>query len=250
MKRNVFRSMPILPGGSVGLAVFLLAVGVALLLWALNHSPYDPALRTLLLLSTFGFLGATVCALWAVLRPLRPPRGLLAKRAAWGALVAGGLGFSCLYCGLSQGVDHVSRNESRAIGDIRTVISAQSTYRSVNWGAFEGELSCLARPRACLPGYPAESPDFLGEDLASLALRGGYERSFHPGLPAEEIRPDGSPTSVRTWAYVATPIAPGYSGIRSFCGDSTEQICSMADGGVPPLREDGTCDLERCELLS
>jgi hypothetical protein len=249
MKKNAFPAMPTLPGGSVGLAVLLLAVAIALLVWAANLSRYVSHWRPLLVLSSFGFLAAAVCGLWALVRPLQPSRGRLAERAAWCAVFVGGLGFSTLYCGLSQGGHHLSRNESATIGDIRTLISAQHAYQSADGEYFAGDLSCLARPRRCIPGYPADAPVFLDETLASLALKSGYERSFHPGLPPEEIRLEGSPTGVRTWAYIAIPTAPGYSGVRSFCGDQTGEICNWVGAAALPLSADGTCDLTRCDAL-
>jgi len=240
---------PTLLGSSVGAAVVLLILALALVAWAANISPNEPRWRSLLLAGLFLFAGAAVCGLWALLRPLHPPRERLARRAALWALVFGGLGYSWLHCGLSQDGHRLSRNESAAIGRLRTLISAQYAYQSSNRGHFDGDLECLLRPVGCIPGYPPDAPQFLGEDVASLAPGRGYEPAFHPGPPPEPIPPDCSPSSVTTWAYIATPTAPGYSGIRSFCGDSTGQICARRDGSVPPLREDGTCDLEHCETI-
>lgn len=240
---------PTLLGSSVGAAAVLLLLALVLVVGAGHISPNEPRWRSLLLAALFLFAGAAVCGLWALLRPLRPPRERLARRAALAALVVGGLGYSWLHCGLSHDSHRRPRNESAAIGELRTLISAQYTYQSVNGGHFDGDLECLLRPVACIPGYPPDAPPFLGEDIASLVPRRGYEPAFHPGPPPESIPPESSPSSVTTWAYVTTPSAPGYSGVRSFCGDSTGQICARRDGSVPPLRDDGTCDLERCETI-
>jgi hypothetical protein len=247
MERRWFGST--LLGSSVGAAVVLLILALAFVVGAGSLSPNEPRWRSLLLAGLFLFAGAAVCGLWALLRPLRPPRERLARRAALVVLVAGGLGYSWLHCGLSQDSHRRPRNESAAIGDIRALLSAQYTYQSANGGHFDGDLECLLRPVACIPGYPPDAPSFLGEDIASLAPGQGYQPAFHPGPPPEPIPPQSSPSSVTTWAYITTPTAPGYSGIRSFCGDSTGQICARGDGSAPPLREDGTCDLERCRTI-
>lgn len=59
-----------------------------------------------------------------------------------------------------------SANEAQAIGDIRTVISAEMAYSASNLGRFDW-LECLAGPTACLPGYPSTGPVFLDQELAS-----------------------------------------------------------------------------------
>ena len=46
----------------------------------------------------------------------------------------------------------VSANEAAAIGDTRTVISGEAAYQSANSG-FYGNLTCLATPASCIPGY-------------------------------------------------------------------------------------------------
>ena len=50
----------------------------------------------------------------------------------------------------------VSANEASAIGDIRTVISAQAAYSSASQGGY-GELRCLSEPKTCLTGYRGPS---------------------------------------------------------------------------------------------
>ena len=62
----------------------------------------------------------------------------------------------------------VSANESAAIGDIRTVISAESAYQSSNAGFYD-TLTCLSTPSGCIPSYPPTAPTFLDQNLASNA---------------------------------------------------------------------------------
>ena len=140
----------------------------------------------------------------------------------------------------------ISANEAATIGDIRTVISAETAYHSFS-GGYYGPPECLAAPTTCLPSY--SGPTFLDPDLASAATKNGYRRTFHPGI-AIAAQPDGSPVprgSLDSFAYVAVPVEPGRTGIRGFCGDSTGRICSTSDGEAPAVLG-GACD-PGCEEL-
>lgn len=125
----------------------------------------------------------------------------------------------------------VSANEAAAIGDTRTLISAQAAYRAANGGFFESNLECLVAPSVgCIPGYAADAPRFLDPVLAARQPRSGYLRRFEPGRILAVDPAVSSPTSVGSFAYVAVPVAAGQTGIRSFCGDSRGVICFRADG--------------------
>jgi len=141
------------------------------------------------------------------------------------------------------------RGDNPVIGDMRTMISAQSVYAFQN-GDYYDSPACLAHPSKCLPGWDASKPAFLGDDLASLTIRGDYARSFHPGPPAppDEIEARGlSPSSVTTWAYVARPLRTGW---RTFCADARGIICHSpgSAGGMPDPKE-GVCPAQ-CEPLT
>lgn len=131
-----------------------------------------------------------------------------------------------LGCGsLAEMKDSRVANEARAIGDVRTVISAQAAYSSTNGGLYEADLACLATPSRCFPGYPATAPFFLDSGLASLAPKNGYARAFVAGpRPSGGVPPGSSPSSVRTWAYTARPLEYGKTGFRSFFADETGVI--------------------------
>ncbi len=118
----------------------------------------------------------------------------------------------------------VSANEAATIGDIRTLISAQAAYSSTNNGAY-GELRCLSDPKACRASYAG--PAFLDAGLASLSDKSGYKRAFHPGKPT---RPGAK--AYAAFAYTATPLEPGKTGVRSFCGDSSGLVCSDPKGAA------------------
>jgi hypothetical protein len=116
----------------------------------------------------------------------------------------------------------VTANESAAIGDLRTVISAEAAYQSANNGLY-GEIGCLSAPATCVKGYTG--PQFIDEQLASLAVKGGYKRAFHPG------KRGGRPRSLQGYAYTAVPAEPGKTGSRSFCGEGSGVIRVDPKGG-------------------
>jgi type II secretory pathway pseudopilin PulG len=138
----------------------------------------------------------------------------------------------------------VSANESAAIGDIRTVISAEVAYANANGGYYDG-LECLSNPTACIPGYPDQGPQFLGAELASATVKSGYNRTFYPGAYAELTESQASqssPTSLVSFAYVAVPENPGTTGVRAFCGDGSGRVCEFSadetvdfSGGMCPM---------------
>lgn len=139
----------------------------------------------------------------------------------------------------------VSANEAAAIGDIRTVISAEAAYQSAN--GYYDTLECLGTPENCIPNYTG--PTFVDRALASGMDKSGYKRTFHPGAPAssEEGASTRSPSSMESFAYTAVPVQPNRTGVRGFCGDSSGKVCYTLDGSEPPV-ENGEC-AESCQLI-
>jgi hypothetical protein len=117
--------------------------------------------------------------------------------------------------------------EPQMIGDARSFAWAMESYAAENGGFYEGRLECLLRPwDGCIPGYPESAPPFLWEDLARLGETNGYLRSFHPGAkvsPEEIAKASASPTSVRTWVLLGTPVDD--QSRRSYCVDYTGTLC-------------------------
>jgi type IV pilus assembly protein PilA len=130
----------------------------------------------------------------------------------------------------------VSANESATIGDIRTVISGQAAYQSANGGWYDGNLSCLSQPSTgCIPNYPTNAPTFLDSAIATQIPKSGYNRSFAlGGAPSPIASNISSPTSVASYAYLASPVNNGQTGVRGFGGDSSGVLCFTADGTAPP----------------
>lgn len=111
----------------------------------------------------------------------------------------------------------VSANESATIGDVRTLLSAESAFQSTATG-FYGALTCLSTPSGsgCISGYPSSAPTFLDATLATAAQKSGYRRSFDPGT----AHPDAAGLFT-TYCYAASPITANSTGVRSFGGDFT-----------------------------
>jgi uncharacterized membrane protein YhaH (DUF805 family) len=201
-------------------------------------------------------LGFVPCAgvlalLYLLLAPGRPDAGEAPRSTPVLAIVAAVLVVGVFGVGLVAAIAipsllraRVAANESATIGDIRTVISAQAAYQSANGGYYDANLECLASPATgCVPGYPAEGPTFLDPALASRQAKSGYARRFDPGAMIAVDASLSSQTSVESWAYVAVPVAPGQTGVRSFCGDSSGRICFRPDGGGIPT-EGGQCPVD------
>lgn len=128
----------------------------------------------------------------------------------------------------------VNADVPATLGDMRTVISAEATYQTVNFGAFD-KLECLHRPSECLAGY--QGPPFLYGFLEPVRRR--YQREFHPGPAVAVVPPGGSPSSLESYAFVAIPISDDRVGFLyrypAFCGDSTGALCRTARPGRPAV---------------
>jgi hypothetical protein len=139
-----------------------------------------------------------------------------------------------------------SGNVSGTLGDLQNFRSGQQTYASANGGHYEGDLQCLSEPTLCLQNYPADAPPFLDSDLARQGPRLGHIRYFCPGEPVN-LEPNQStnisPTSVHSFALVATPVSKAV-GNRSFCIDSTGNFCFTSRGRLPKVRKGQCYDCE------
>ena len=140
----------------------------------------------------------------------------------------------------------VSANESATLGDIRTLISAQAAYQSANSGFYDSNLACLTAPATgCIPSYPSIAPTFLDSQLASQQAKSGYNRSFSNGAIFATV-PTASATSTSVYAYDATPVVIGQTGVRGFAADSSGRICfttagtpvGTVSGTLPPTCQD------------
>jgi uncharacterized membrane protein YhaH (DUF805 family) len=121
----------------------------------------------------------------------------------------------------------VAANEASAIGNVRTVISAQAVYQTVNQGFYDGRWECLSGPQTCIPDYAG--PTFI--DAAVFAgPRSGYVHELHGGAPAAAAK-GISPSSTGEFAVIAYPVAAGKTGVRAFCADASGRVCAITNGG-------------------
>ncbi len=138
----------------------------------------------------------------------------------------------------------LAANEAMAISDLKTLITGEMLFMSLANGAY-GRLECLRRPSDCIVGIPEEQmlePAYLATD------RNGYRRKFHAGEAVTNAKAKGSPSLfVKTFAITATPLVPGETGVRSFCGDHTGRVCVSPDATPPPV-SGGACPASCTEL--
>ncbi len=120
----------------------------------------------------------------------------------------------------------ISANESATIGDVRTVISAESTFQSSNSG-FYGALTCLSTPSTapCLTSTYT-GPSFLDTNIGQdvVITKSGYARIFSS--------PGGAVNRLGTFCYQASPSAPNRTGVRSFGGDASGVIGASSTAGA------------------
>ena len=138
----------------------------------------------------------------------------------------------------------VSANEAQAIGDTRSVISAEQTYASANSSAFGNIVNLCRNGPGCagigIPGYPAVAPEFLGADLASLGDKSGYTRTFQAGVSVANPSPNVDPNSLLDYCYHSIPANLGLSGVRSFMGAANGAIFMDPAGALIACPPDGT----------
>jgi type IV pilus assembly protein PilA len=127
----------------------------------------------------------------------------------------------------------IAANEAAAIGDIRTLVSAEAAYNVANGGYYDSNLRCLTAPVGCIPDYPPNGPIFLDSQLTSLVVKHGYSRSYAGGeRPAGLNTVISSDSSVTSYVYWATPASPGQTGLRGFAADSSGLICFSHQGAL------------------
>ena len=121
----------------------------------------------------------------------------------------------------------VSANEAAAIGDTRTVISAEAAYHATASG-FYGTITCLATPSSCITGYSTVAPTFLDSTLAAgtVVVKNGYLRTFFDS-PATAA---GLTGATDVFCYQATPAVIGKTGVRGFGGDTSGLVQTNSGG--------------------
>ena len=124
----------------------------------------------------------------------------------------------------------VSANEAQAIGDSRSVISAEQTYASANGGFFSDVVNLCRNGGNCagvgIPNYPTAAPEFLGGDLGRTSpyTKSGYSRVWTAGQAPTNVSTNLDPNSVLDYCYDASPASLGLTGARSFTTSGTGSI--------------------------
>jgi prepilin-type N-terminal cleavage/methylation domain-containing protein len=120
----------------------------------------------------------------------------------------------------------VSANEAQAIGDSRSVISAEQAYASANGGFFAALTRLCRNGGNCagigIPNYPIQAPEFVGGDLGRTSpyTKSGYSRQWTPGPPVTNPGAQVDPQSVLNYCYASTPTSQ-LTGVRAFSGSGT-----------------------------
>jgi type IV pilus assembly protein PilA len=130
----------------------------------------------------------------------------------------------------------VSANEASAIGSIRAINSAETTYsRSCAGNGYAQSLNDLALPP------PSSSQGFVSADLATNGVaKSGYLVNVAGDTGAVTVTPKGSTcngaTADAVSAYYgeAHPVAIGSTGRRSFATDTRAIIYFLNTGAVIP----------------
>jgi type IV pilus assembly protein PilA len=136
----------------------------------------------------------------------------------------------------------VSANEAGAIGDTRTVISAEAAYHASNSGYY-GNITCLSTPSSCIAGY--SGPSFLDIVIAgaTVVTKQGYTRNWLDSPGSGSSVPVGG---VDAYCYQATPTATGKTGVRGFGGDSSGIV--QTNAGTACCTASGI-DATACQIL-
>jgi type II secretory pathway pseudopilin PulG len=123
----------------------------------------------------------------------------------------------------------IAANEAGAIGNVRTVISAEAAYQSASGGYYDVP-ACLYAPAPCLGASAPATPFLSQESTVFDAPKMGYVLRFHPGRAATASGgATVSSSGIESFAVVAEPVGP-QTGVRTFCADASGIICIMSAG--------------------
>jgi type IV pilus assembly protein PilA len=136
----------------------------------------------------------------------------------------------------------VSANEAGAIGDTRTVISAEAAYHATNSGYY-GNITCLSTPGPCIASY--SGPSFLDSAIAGFTTltKQGYTRNWLETPGTGSAVPTGG---LDAYCYQATPTTAGKTGVRGFGGDSSGIVQT---NGATACCTAGGIDATACQIL-
>jgi len=126
----------------------------------------------------------------------------------------------------------IAANESSAVGSVRTITTAETTYAS-GWGTgYAANLAFLGgTPAACAAGATAVNACIVDPVLAGGG-KSGYAFVAVGNTPQNGVN--------EGFEINATPFAAGITGQRAFCGDESGVI-RYNTTGAPIGTAHGTC---------
>jgi type IV pilus assembly protein PilA len=128
----------------------------------------------------------------------------------------------------------MSGNETSAIGSLRAINSAQSTYSaSCANGGYAASLTALSASPSGVGGAAFVSPDLAANGI----VKSGYEVNVGPGSVATVITQQGSTcnnvaAAVASYFGEAHPVTFGTTGTRSFGTDQRSTIFQENSGAT------------------
>jgi hypothetical protein len=125
----------------------------------------------------------------------------------------------------------VSAAEALAIGDLRSLVTAESEYAKSHNGDFT-TIECLLAPRDC-GGH--RNKGLIPKELGT-AVRRHYVFTFIAGTSIPAAVGYQAEPRLSSFAYVAIPIdSSGRFGARGFCADATGALRAGKQGVVPTV---------------
>lgn len=132
----------------------------------------------------------------------------------------------------------ITANETAAVSNMRTIITAQVTYSSTYGNGFAPNLPALNGP-----GPASCNGANLIDNVLAAGQKTGYSYGLTPGLPVLVVPPGCGAAGVSSFMVTATPLAVGTTGQRSFCAlegglirQDPSGVLIAAGACIPPLR--------------
>lgn len=161
---------------------------------------------------------------------------LRSKAALWALGAVVGLLVLVFFIGMVAAVAipsllraRVAANETTAIGHLRALIDAETSFASMSGGAY-GAPPCLQAPASCVTGL-APGPSLLPDSVVFDTAASGYVLSFHPGPPPFGQEEGGG--LHRSYAVTALP-ASAQGGVRHYCADDRGVVYVVPQGAGAP----------------
>lgn len=154
--------------------------------------------------------------------------------------VAAGLGMLTVLFVMAPAVGEPDRRESRAIGLLRGILTAEGLHFS-NHGHYDtleclGSLECIGSP-----GSPSRTyQGLLAVNVVGLRDYHGYKLYFHPGARASTSPRHPLSTPLADYAMVLVPHAAEKPTTHALCGDRTERIYRTPGTRLPRV-QNGRC---------